>query len=336
METKVNYPLVGAFVVVLGALLLGGILWLATGGAFRQKYDLYRAYEDESVSGLNLNAPVKYNGVEVGKVQEIRLDPTNPQRVNLLFAIEAGTPIRVDTVATLKAQGLTGIAYFELSGGTKGAPLLRSTKGSKYPVIRTEPSLSARLENVLTNVLAKLDSTSDNVSSFLSKKNQESFTGALADISAVMNTLAARKGTIDAALADAGRTMQNASSTMAHIGTVVDRLGTVIDGFGPVVERIGPLVDSFEPVVERIGHGADAIETMGNQVAATSAGAGKTFDSVGGDLKRFTSETLPEVDRLVGELSVLSTSLRSLIEQTERDPRGFLFGREPLPAGPGE
>jgi phospholipid/cholesterol/gamma-HCH transport system substrate-binding protein len=75
---------------------------------------------------------------------------------------------------------------------------------------------------------------------------------------------------------------------------------------------------------------------MGNEVALTSAGAGKTIDSAGADIQRFTSETLPALERLLGELNVLSISMRSLIEQTERDPRGLLFGRKPVPAGPGE
>jgi len=304
----VNYAVVGAFVLVLGSVLIAGVLWLASGGAFRQSYDLYRAVEDESVSGLNVNAPVKFNGVEVGKVQEIKLDQGNPDRVNLLFAIERGTPIKVDTIAVLKTQGLTGIAYVELSGGARDAPLLRATKGSRYPLITTKPSLSARLENVLTTVLSKLDSTSTNISSFLSQKNQEAFSSALADVAALTRTLAARRDELDAVMADAARTLDNAAQASAQIG----------------------------PVIERIGRGADAIEKMGGEVARTSAGAGKTVEAVGADVQRFTAETLPELERLLGELSVLSTSLRSLIEQTERDPRGLLFGRKPVPAGPGE
>ena len=109
METKVNYAFVGAFVLVLGAALVAGVLWLATGGMMQKKYAPYLAVENESVAGLNLNAPVKYNGVDVGKVEVIRLDPHNPERVILLFAIERGTPIKTDTVAILKTQGLTGI-----------------------------------------------------------------------------------------------------------------------------------------------------------------------------------------------------------------------------------
>ena len=303
-----NYPIVGLFVLVLGAVLIAGVLWLASGGAFQKKYDLYLAIEDESVAGLNLNAPVKYNGVDVGKVREIRLDPGNPERVNLLFAIERGTPIKEDTVAVLKTQGLTGIAYVELSGGARDAPPLVATAGNQYPIIRTKPSLSARLENVLTSVLAKLDSTSNNINSILSDENRAAFKSALADIATVAHTIAARKDTLDAGIANAARTFENASRATARAG----------------------------PVIDRVGRGAEAVEKMGNEVARASASAGKTVDSVGADVKRFTAETLPELERLLGELSVLTTSLRRLSEQTERDPRGLLFGRKSVPEGPGE
>jgi len=308
IESKVNYPVVGAFVLVLGAVLVAAVLWLASGGTLQKKYDLYLAIEDESVAGLNLNAPVKYNGVDVGKVQQIHLDPGNPERVILLFAIERGTLIKEDTVAVLKTQGLTGIAYVELSGGARNAAPLRAAAPGQYPVIRTKPSLSARLENVLTSLMAKLDSTSSNINAILGDENRAAFKSALADIATVAHTIAARKDVLDAGMVNAARTFENASRAAAQVG----------------------------PVIARIGRSADAIEKMGNDVARTSASAGKTVDAVGADMKRFTAETLPELERLLGELSVLTTSLRRLSEQTERDPRGFLFGRTPVPEGPGE
>ncbi|MCX7170479.1 MAG: MCE family protein, partial [Proteobacteria bacterium] len=86
----------------------------------------------------------------------------------------------------------------------------------------------------------------------------------------------------------------------------------------------------------RIGHSAAAVEKMGNEVARTSASAGKTFNSFGADLNRFTAETVPELERLLRELGVLSSSLRRLSEQTERNPAGLLFGRGQVPEGPGE
>ena len=303
-----NYPLVGLFVLVLGAALIAGALWLAAGGASPNKYDVFLAVMEESVAGLNLNAPVKYNGVDVGKVKDIRLDPGNPDRVNLLFAIEHGTPIKVDTVAVLKTQGLTGIAYVELSGGARDSPPLLTSAHSGYPQIRTKPSLSARLENVLTSVLAKLDSTSNNINAILSDDNKAAFKSALADIATVAHTIAARKDTLDAGIVNAARTFDNAARATAQAA----------------------------PVIDRIGKSADAIEKMGNEVAQTSASAGNTVNAVGADIKRFTAETLPELERLLGELSVLATSLRRLSEQTERDPRGLLFGRKPVAEGPGE
>ena len=317
-----SYTLVGAFVLMLGAVLIAGVLWLASGGAMQKKYDFYLAIEEESVAGLNLNAPVKFNGVDVGKVRDIQLDPANPERVLLLFAIERGTPIKTDTVAVLKTQGLTGIAYVELGGGTREAAPLSAAAPGQYPVIRTKPSLSARLENVLTTVLSKLDGTTGNIDAVLSDKNRAAFTSALADIAALTRTLAARRATIDAGLASAARTFEQAERLTARLGQVTERLD-------PVVAQLGP-------AIEGIGRSADAVEKAGNEAALASASAGKTVATIGGDVQRFTAQTLPELQRLLGEVGELSTSLRRLSEQTEREPAGLLFGRGPLPEGPGE
>lgn len=303
-----NYAVVGAFVLALGAALVAGALWLTSGGSFRTKYDFYLANEDESVAGLNVNAPVKYNGVDVGKVQGIKLDPVNPERVQLTFAIVRGTPIKVDTVAVLKTQGLTGIAYVELSGGARESALLTATTEGQYPVIRTKPSLSARLENVLTTVLEKLDKTSSNIDALLSDENRDAFKNALADIAIVARTLAAKKNTIDAGINSAARTFDNSARLTAQLG----------------------------PVVERIGRGADAVEKLGNDAAAASTNASNAVTAVGADVQKFSTTTLTEVQRVLAEISVLATSLRRLSEQTQRDPGSLLRGRSPVLEGPGE
>ncbi len=303
-----NYALVGAFVLLLGAVLIGGVLWIASGGTLQKKYDPYLAIEDESVAGLNLNAPVKYNGVEVGKVSDIHLDPANPERVRLTFAIERGTPIKADTVAVLKTQGLTGIAYVELGGGSRDAPPLQASALEPYPVIRTKPSLSARLENVLTTVLAKLDRTSSNIDALLSGENRAALKSALADIATVSRTIAARKDVIDAGIVNAARTADNSARATARLG----------------------------PVIGRIGRAADAVEKMGSDVSLAGASTAKAVSAVGGDAQRFAADTVPEIQRLLGELNDLSNSLRRLSEQTARDPAGLLRGRSPVPDGPGE
>jgi phospholipid/cholesterol/gamma-HCH transport system substrate-binding protein len=304
----VNFALVGAFVLGLGAVLIAGVLWLASGGLFQKRYDLYLAIMDESVSGLNLNATVKYSGVEVGKVDSIQLDPGNSEHVRLIFAIERGTPVKEDTVAMLKTQGLTGIAYVELSGGSRNLPPLTAKVPGQYPEIRTKPSLSARLENVLTMVLAKLDSTSSSINDILSEENKAAFKNALADIATVAHAIAERKEEINKGIADAANTFSNISAATTQL----------------------------DQVIESISVSAKAIEEMGNEVAHTSASAGTTINEIGADMKRFTGETLPELERLLGELGSLAASLRRLSEQTIRNPSGILFGRTPVTEGPGE
>jgi len=299
---------VGAFVLALGALLIAGVLWLASGGAWQKKYDMYLAVVNESVAGLNQDAPVKFNGVDVGKVHTIALDPANPNSVRLLFAIAHGTPVKEDTVATLKTQGLTGIAYVELSGGSADSAALQVRAGAQYPQIRTAPSLIVRLENVLTNVLSKLDNTSTQLNAMLSKDNQIAVHNALADIAIVARTVAARQDSLDTGLRDAATTLKNTAHASAKLSDVS----------------------------ERVGRSADSVEKMGQAVTLTSLSVGKTVGAVGADVNRFGNETLPELERLLGELSTLSTSLRRLSEQTRRDPSGLIFGRTPVPSGPGE
>lgn len=307
---------------MLGALLIAGVLWLASGGTLQKKYDFYLAIVQESVAGLNLNAPVKYNGVDVGKVKKIQLDPENPERVMLVFAIERGTPVKVDTIAVLKTQGLTGIAYVELDGGTKNAAPLLVSGNNQYPIIQTKPSLSTRLENVLTTVLAKLDSTSSNIDSLLSQENRAAFKSALNDLAAVSKTFAARKDLIDASIVNVARTTNNTAQATKELS--------------PILAKVGPLIDALTVTTSHIKQSALAIEKAGNEAAVASNSAGKTVELAGANFERFSTETLPEVQRLLGELNELSASLKRLSEQTERDPASLLRGRSKVPAGPGE
>jgi phospholipid/cholesterol/gamma-HCH transport system substrate-binding protein len=97
MEPKVSYALVGAFVVLFGAVLIVIVLWLVRGGPQRT-YRSYYAYFGESVSGVTEDSVVRYKGTNVGRVRNMRLDPENPERVRLLLDIAEGTPIKEDTV----------------------------------------------------------------------------------------------------------------------------------------------------------------------------------------------------------------------------------------------
>ncbi|HEY5292732.1 MAG TPA: MlaD family protein, partial [Burkholderiales bacterium] len=267
MEAKVNFAVVGVFVLVLGAGLIAGVLWFSSGGAYRKAYDTYQTYMAESVSGLNLDAPVRYRGVEVGRVRKMALAPANVQLVQLTLDIERGTPVKQDTVAVLRVQGLTGIAYVELSGGGPDSAALEARPGEAYPVIRSGPSLMVRLDSAITTLLTNVNRTSESMSALMDTDNRRAFKQTLAELQLLARTLAARSAAIDSALANAARTMDNTARTSGDLPRLV----------------------------VRIQQSADRFDRMTSDVAQAGTG-------VRDDLRQAAGETLPEVRLLASEL----------------------------------
>ncbi len=308
MDDKVNYSLVGAFVLLLGAALVAAVLWLAAGLGGKQAVDSYQAFIQESVAGLNVDAPVKYLGVDVGKVSRIEIDPLNSRQVRLRFVINRGTPIKQDSLAVLKTQGLTGIAYVELSGGSAGSSALVAGADELPPTIPFKLSLGARLENVLTSVLGNVDRVSNNLNAIFEADNRAALKATLADTATLAHALASQQGALRAGIADAAKT--------AHLTA---RAG----------EQLGPSLG-------RIASGAQAVERMADVAAAASVKAGAAAEAAASGVQRLGSDTLPEMARLMSELSQLSMSLRHLAEQTAHTPNSLLLGRPHPSPGPGE
>lgn len=308
MDDKVNYTLVGAFVLALGAALVFGVMWLAAGLGSRQAMDTYQAVIEESVAGLNVDAPVKYLGVDVGKVSRIAIDHQNPQQVRLHFLIQRGTPIKRDSVAVLKTQGLTGIAYVELSGGSAGAPPLLAGADGVPPTIPFKLSLSARLENVLSNVLANVDRVSNNLNAVFDADNRAALKTTLAEVATLAHTLAAQQDALSAGVRDAARTARLTARAS----------------------------EQLEPTMARIASSAQAVERMAEVANTASARAGRAADAAASSVQQLGTQTLPELSHLMTELGTLSTSLRQLSEQTLSNPSSLLTGKPSPRPGPGE
>lgn len=304
MEEKINFAVVGLFVLVLGAALIGGVLWFSSGKSYNKVYDVYQTYMNESVAGLNLNAPVRYRGVEVGRVQKIALAPDNVEQVQLTLGIEHATPIKVDTVAVLQTHGLTGLTFVELTGGSRDSPALKTQNGEKIPVIKTGPSLMTRLDTSVTALLTNLNRTSENINALLDEDNRLAIKHTLADIEVLSHTLAARSTTIDSSLTYAALAMKNTAQ----------------------------LSGELPQLVQRIQHSADAFDQMSNELSRASVSTRVTMDSA----QRFTSETLPEVHQLVVELRDLTRSLKRLGGELEQNPGALLHGKAAPKKGPGE
>jgi len=230
MEEKVNFALVGAFVLVLGAALIGFTLWLSSGKSYTAAYDTYQTYMNDSVAGLNVNAPVRYRGVEVGRVRKIELAPGNVEQVQLRLAIKRGTPVKTDTMAVLQTQGLTGLAFVELTGGSRNSPPLQKQPGAKYPVIKAGPSLMTRLDTAVTSLLTNLNKTSENLNALLDADNRRAVKKTLVDLQKLSSTLAGRSRLIDSSLVDAAHAMKNTAritGELAQFGASDDARNTL-------------------------------------------------------------------------------------------------------------
>lgn len=298
MEEKVNYALVGLFVLVLGAGLVGGVLWLSSGKSYSKQYDIYQTYIKESVAGLDLNAPVRYLGVSVGRVQKIALAPNNLGEVQLTLAIERGTPVKVDTLAVLKTQGLTGLAFVDLTGGSRDSPPLHAQNNEEYPVITSGPSLMTRLESSATVLLANLNRSSENLNAVMDDDNRRALKRSLADIETLSHNLAARSALIDATLGNAARTMENTARAS----------------------------DELPQLVQHMQHSADDFDRMSNELSRAGTNASAAF----------ADGTLPEVQQLVTELRELTGSLRRASGELEQNPGVLIYGKPVAKRGPGE
>jgi phospholipid/cholesterol/gamma-HCH transport system substrate-binding protein len=320
MEPKVNYVLVGLFVALLGATVLGGILWLGKTD-YRGIYDRYMAYMRESVAGLSVNSTVKYRGVDVGRVKDIALNPDNPEEVQLTLDIVRGTPIKTDTIAVLEFQGLTGLATVNLTGGSREALPLQALEGQEYPIIRTGPSLFVRLDDAitrllsekgLTKLLADLDLAAVGMAEALGEENRTALKQTIKDLSEVAQSIAAHKAQVEQSLIGAARSADN------------------------LVNATGSLNEQIPVLLARINKSAAALGTLTEELAQTSKAVTAVVNETRPELQMFSRQTLPETGLLVAELRELASTLTRVARDLEREPNSLVFGRTAPPRGPGE
>jgi len=320
MEPKVNYTLVGLFIALLGAATVTGVLWLSRTD-YRGVYDRYYTFMDESVSGLSRDSYVKYQGVEVGRVKEIALDPNNPEQVRLGLDLVRGTPVKEDTVAVLETQGLTGITIVNLRGGSRASLLLSAKPGERYPIIKSEPSfyaqLSGSLARLTTNeqipaLLANLTNLTQDARSLLDAQSRADLKRTLAALAQVTQTLALHRSEVAGAVAQS----EAAADRFAAVGKKLD--------------------EKLPELFEQASANLRGLERMTDQLARAGATLNSTVDGSRGDIAQFTGQTLAEAGLLVGELRQLTATLQKVSSDLEREPSALIFGRAPPVRGPGE
>ena len=186
MYSKVNYTLIGAFVVIFVVAIISFAFWLGNRGV-EDNYTLYLLKVKESVTGLSKDSGIKMKGVDIGVVKSISINPKNIEEVDIIVKIKNNIPIKEDMFGIIKMYGLTGLSYIDISGGTNSSAILTAKDGS-LPIIKSGVSLLSKLGNNLDEVMIKLVGLLDKGQNLLSPNNIENFTKSLDSFKKLLNS----------------------------------------------------------------------------------------------------------------------------------------------------
>ncbi len=241
METKAHYVAVGGFVLAAAFALVVVILWFA-GAQYATEYEYYQTNFTGAVTGLGQGTAVRYNGIDVGHVNELKFDPNDPKIVQVILEIQSGLPIHTDAVASIESQGLAGGSYVLITGGSANTPILKRKPGQRYPIIKSKPSSLEQLFADTPLLMARLNVVAERFGKLLDEENRESVkqilinlrdtTGAVAkhnsDIEATLVQLNAATKTLNTALSHADTASVNADVALRNINQLAVNLNDII------------------------------------------------------------------------------------------------------------
>ncbi|NOR55950.1 MAG: MCE family protein [Sulfurovum sp.] len=303
MYSKVNYTVVGIFVLLFGAGMAFFAFWLAKYG-LEESYYTYRVEMKESIAGLSKDSSVKLHGVDVGRVSEIRINPENIEVIEIILKIREEVPIKEDMFATTKMLGLTGLLSIEISGGTNVAKTLHPTK-EYMPLIQSKISLLTNLTENLGSMSEKLEKLLTQSTKLLSDENVDTFSKILNHTETVTKKAVALEDKVMATLEDFNKSM--AKMTL---------------DFEQVTEDFKAIKTASLPTIEKL------METSKNFNRVTLK-VEKSLDRGDYNLKKILAPVMVDTQLLLKELRALSREL-------EQNPSGLLFKSRKARRGPGE
>jgi len=230
LESKVNYRIVGLFSIVFLTCFVVAVFWFGKFGV-QNDYDKYKILSTESVSGLNVEAPVKYRGVVVGSVIDIKINAQNTEQIELVLKIKKGTPIKTTSVASLKPQGITGLNFVDITPGGNTTPLLREVSKEDIPTIIYGPSLFSKVDSSFTSMTERVQSILDKVDNAMSDKNMNHLSHTIESLSLASEKLSSR-------LDEIGEITKSSKELPSETRETIKKLSAAADGISSVASKI--------------------------------------------------------------------------------------------------
>jgi phospholipid/cholesterol/gamma-HCH transport system substrate-binding protein len=300
MERDANYTAVGAFVLLVVAMAGLFVYWYSDSREARD-YKRYEIYFLGSVSGLSVGGPVRYLGVDVGRIYRIRIDPRSSDRVQVLADIDSATPIGKETLAKLSLQGVTGLLFIDLLKGEGRRDTAPAVASEKYPVINTVRSDFDELLATLPDVAGRARELIARVQDVFSPVNTERIARTLESVEKASRQLPDTLENVNGLLTELRNTTQEMRMTAATLGETTQTIAP------QVVDAVNRLRD-----------------TAANVAQATDA-LSKLVEDNSNNINAFTRDGLPELERTVREARRAAEDVKSLARSLKADPSKLLY-----------
>lgn len=305
METRAHHILIGLFAVciVTAGILFG--LWLGKSGSDRAFND-YDIVFEEAVQGLSQGSTVQFNGIRVGDVSRLRLDPDDPRRVRARIRVASDTPVTTTTIARLAMAGITGIATIQLSSGeVQGERMVSSD--DHVPVIVAAPSPIARFLSGGEDMMVNVNQLIVAAHALLSEENIATFGRTLGNLQEITTALAAQRSDVNLALKSVNNASEQAARALVEATKVLSTVNGLLDDQGRAT------FDSTRQAMAALERTLSSIDTLvaDNRVQLDAGLQGIT-----------------EVGPAIRELRSVLGSLRVITRRFDENPSGFLLNRE--------
>lgn len=315
METRANYVLIGAFVLIGAAALMMFTLWIS-GASFRRELVTYDVVFEGPVNGMSEGGEVRFNGIKVGEVTRLSLDRQDPNRVIARVRVDAQTPVRTDSVAQLDFLGITGVTFIQILAGSPDQPLLEPQIFGEVPVIKTERTALDALFSGGQDFLSLAGDSITRLNDAISEENVAEVTELLQNLNTISGKLAQDGGTIDSATS-ALKSIDRAAIALEAAATSVN--STVVGLDGEAREFLANANQTLVDLRPAIDDARGAIKGVNDAVNQISTG-----------LAPAAGLALEQTSQTATELRSLMLRLQSLAADLEQDPSRFVY-RRPQP-----
>lgn len=300
MEREARYAAVGAFVLLVLTMAVLFVYWYSESHE-RRDYTRYEVYFEGSVSGLARGAPVRYLGVEVGRVVRMRIDPRNSSRVEVVVDIDSSAPVSQATLAELSLQGVTGLLYIDLIVSPAGRRLADAVPSLEYPVIRSARSNFDVVLASLPGLVGVVGDVADRLSRILSNQNIAAIGGALDNINQASVTLP--------------KTLREIQALTADLRGAAAEISGAAAGVRSITERGGP------ELLTALQH----IRVVADNLANTTAQLDQLVQDNRQDVRVFARDGLPELEQLLRDGRAAALEFRELSHSLRENPSRLLY-----------